>query len=467
MNDNWSYWCVRDHECPFNPTVEYVNHPDCLSLKFHHGGSFTDFPDIKYEGGFVSYIDKVNSDLFSVMSMNDMLVSLGYSDEDIVTYHFKVPEEESLDLGLRPLGNDSDVLNLIKYAELTKVIEVYVEHLETYPRIISQDQGQVTQEPTLVDLSDDSDEYSDESDEGSDDSVEGSDESDEGSDPDYIVDENNIVEEVIVDDMELFRGAVEHESVEDEQVPTEDVENEVDEDFQGQLEPDDETPLQLVIRDVRKKKNKCQYSLDSPFYVGQAFYDKEELIDLIKAHVVHTRRQLHIQKNDLSRCRVVCMGRNLNIDACLDKGKGGGNLTHGGPSVSEGNLGKRHKRMKKIGVNINSLPKTRKKYPEPICRWSLHISRKNNKGGWSVKTYKKEHECLQTRDVNLCTVGWLSKQIEQTIRTNPTIPLRSLQEELVKKYQIELTVNQIFRAKTMATQKIQGDFEAQYKIQLS
>ncbi|KAJ0715308.1 putative transposase, mutator type, MULE transposase domain-containing protein [Helianthus annuus] len=445
----------------------------------HHGGRSTEFPDLKYNGGYVSYIDKVNSDLFSVIILNDMIVCLGYSDEDIVTYHFKVPEEESLDLGLRPLGIDSNVLNLIEYAESSKVIEVYVERLETYPREVSQDQGQVTQESTLVEGSDESDEGSDESDEGSDESDEGSDTSEsDGSDtrgkdreddddPDYIVDKNNIVDEVVVDDMELFRATVVHEDEqvpteyvenEDEQVPTEDVENEID----------DDTPLQLVIRHIRKKKNKCQYSLDSPFYVGQAFYDKESMADLVKAHVVHTRRQLHIQKNDLSRCRVVCMGGNLDIGACLDKAVGDGscasNTTHGGPSVSKGNLGKRHKRTKKVGGELNSGPKPRTKYPQPKCQWLLHISRKTDKGAWCVKTYKKDHDCLQTRDVNLCTVGWLAKQIEGTIRTNPGIPITSLQEDLVKKYQIELSFNQIFRAKTMATKKIQGDFEEQYKI---
>ena len=46
-------------------------------------------------------------------------------------YHFKIPNS-NLDYGLQALGNDQDVLNLLKYTEKYKLIEVYIEHDRTY-----------------------------------------------------------------------------------------------------------------------------------------------------------------------------------------------------------------------------------------------------------------------------------------------------------------------------------------------
>ncbi|KAM0013307.1 hypothetical protein Hdeb2414_s0045g00746241 [Helianthus debilis subsp. tardiflorus] len=218
------------------------NHHDFFILEFHHGGKFSDFSDLRYEGGNLTYIDKVNSDLFSVNIMNDMLISLGYSEEDIVTYHFKIPGED-LDLGLRPLGTDSDAIKLIKYAETTKVIEVYVEHLNTFPR------KDVSHE--------DSDDMGNGSDMGSD------------SDSDYIVDEYNIVEDVNVNDMDEFRATVVTEqgevNEEDEDVPEKEID---DDEFDSQVDSDDDTPLEQVVRDVRKQKKKSKPSKDFPFYIG-------------------------------------------------------------------------------------------------------------------------------------------------------------------------------------------------------
>ena len=440
-------------------------------MEIHHGGKFTEFPDTRYEGGLVNHIDKVNSDLFSVIILNDMLVSLGYSDEDIVTYHFKVPNEADLDLGLRPLGNDTDVLNLIRHVEKSKVVEVYVEHLETHhKKDVTDDLGDVTQEPTVVDLNEGSDNEGSEN-EGSENKGSESDEgsqndSEEEKDPsyiieeyedfDYLVDEDNLVEEVNVDDLNEFRAIVEHESFEYEEVhhDEENPENEVDdEEFENDSVPEDVTQLEQVLKDVRKKQKKSQQSLDSPFYLGQDFWDRDTISDLVKAHAVHSRRQLYISRNDLARFRVVCIGGNLELGSC-EKLSGDGN------QQSKGNIGKKDK----VNEGTSVKPKPKKTIPKPLCPWTLHITRKKQKGAWVVKTYKKEHTCLHTRVVNLCTVSWLAKQIEQQIRTNPTIQLKSLQEELQRKYQIQITINQVFRAKAMATQKIQGDYEAQYKM---
>ena len=82
-----------------------------------------------YVNGKVNYIDEVNSDYFSVITLYDMLVELGYFEDDDFRFHYRLPWE-GLDLGLRQLLNDSNVRALNKIAETEKSIDIYVEHID-------------------------------------------------------------------------------------------------------------------------------------------------------------------------------------------------------------------------------------------------------------------------------------------------------------------------------------------------
>ncbi|KAK9078780.1 hypothetical protein SSX86_002838 [Deinandra increscens subsp. villosa] len=75
---------------------------------------------------------------------------------------------------------------------------------------------------------------------------------------------------------------------------------------------------------------------------------------------------------------------------------------------------------------------------------------------WVVKTYVNDHICLKTRHVSLCTVSYLAKEIEQTIAFNPSIPIKALQEQIQQKKQIEVSIQKISKAKTMASNKLEG-----------
>ena len=76
-------------------------------MELHYGGELTNFPDSTYVGGKIAYIDYVDRNLSTML--NDMVLELGYSEEDIsiFRYYFKVPGED-LDFGLRPLNGEID-----------------------------------------------------------------------------------------------------------------------------------------------------------------------------------------------------------------------------------------------------------------------------------------------------------------------------------------------------------------------
>ena len=50
------------------------------------------------------------------------------------------------------------------------------------------------------------------------------------------------------------------------------------------------------------------------------------------------------------------------------------------------------------------------------------------------------------------------------IETNPEIPVRAIQDQLQKKYQLEVSRMKAFRAKTKAVDQVRGDFTMQYQL---
>nr|KAJ0218607.1 hypothetical protein LSAT_V11C300154240 [Lactuca sativa] len=105
-------------------------HGNFFTLKIHHGGFFTKFPGRKYIERRLAFFDFVDTDLFSVHDLNDMIREIGYSKDDIVYYHYRIPNLD-LDFGLKALGNDQDVIPMAQYVPQNSVINVYIEHGST------------------------------------------------------------------------------------------------------------------------------------------------------------------------------------------------------------------------------------------------------------------------------------------------------------------------------------------------
>ncbi|XP_076944386.1 uncharacterized protein LOC143615002 [Bidens hawaiensis] len=266
-------WDTRASGDDFDPDVEYENFPDHFTIKFHHGGEFEKSPETTYKGGLVTFVDRVNADLFSVIIVNDMVQHLGYSEEEVLTdqkFYFRIPGGD-LDSGLRPLSNDADALSLIGYISVHKVIEVYVEHSHIISKVkeasmlscfnVEIDDELESDEPTdddVVEL-DDIDLHNVRVPE-SDEDVEGfdSDSEAEGSDydSDFIFNENSM--DNPNQDMELFRAAV--DDISDGGEDVEDKGDELDDldlhDIDSLSDPDNDTMLQRAIRMNKKKKEK-------------------------------------------------------------------------------------------------------------------------------------------------------------------------------------------------------------------
>ncbi|KAK1425488.1 hypothetical protein QVD17_20840 [Tagetes erecta] len=293
--------------------------------------------------------------------------------------------------------------------------------------------------------------------EGSDE--EGSDEEGSDEDSDFVVDKDNILENVDVD-MDEYRANVDMNVNE---MPNEDDNIDIDDhaeidldNFDSASDDDKDAPIRKALR----KLNKRAFAA-SPFYVGQTFGEKEEVRNIVTRVAIATRRQLVFTKSDKTKIRAVCQGKCPTV---LSEGQfsqsSKPSQSCGSNQTQDSLKGKASNVVGGSAVN----KKQKKRYPKPSCPWTLHISRNNTQAMFVVKTFKEEHRCLQTRKLRLYTVSAIAKELETLIESNPTIPVKSLQDLLQKNNQVQVSYQKVFRAKAMAIEKLEGDYNAQYGL---
>ncbi|CAI9291399.1 unnamed protein product [Lactuca saligna] len=173
-----------------------------------------------------------------------------------------------------------------------------------------------------------------------------------------------------------------------------------------------------TIRAIQRAYENDAALVSEPFYIFQTFSSSKDFKTQVKLHSIRTRREIQLEKNDKNRVRFVCKGTIPNL------------------AINE----------------------------EEKCPWVIDCSKWKRDIDWMVKTYTKEHRCLQTRKVKACDYKFLSKHIVQVIETNPKIPIRALREQLQHEYQMDISHMKTFRAKQQALNHVQGDYASQYRL---
>ncbi|GJT51519.1 mutator type transposase [Tanacetum coccineum] len=318
-------WHFRpDDIMEYDPYTVYAGFPNIFSLKIHHGGKFTSRPNRKYVSGKVAFVDMLESKELNIEVLHKIVKMLKYPAKQSQFYQFKIPNK-TLDWGLRALGKDDDIVNLIKYVSEHKVIDVYIEHHESLVESLDGDNEQGiegdSQQGIEVDIEGDNEMGSEGDDEGSDgdneiDRDQGSDEigsyhsiemvADQGSDEmgsehggdeeefsdhddDNIVDEEHIIDELEVN-MEGFRFSVDDDLVLETLHPEVNVtENDLEvldfDSFDSDIGDDSDSERRAALRKLKKegKQNAAKSRITNYFFVGQEFPNKEEAKKRIKA----------------------------------------------------------------------------------------------------------------------------------------------------------------------------------------
>ncbi|KAI7749358.1 hypothetical protein M8C21_031899 [Ambrosia artemisiifolia] len=101
----------------------YVGAPTLFSIKLHHNGRFTRFPERTYVEGEENFIDLLDHDKFSLHEMDRILEKLVIK---------RTLKGSDLDFGLRALRSDANVIQFIKVIPECRVEEITDEELRAF-----------------------------------------------------------------------------------------------------------------------------------------------------------------------------------------------------------------------------------------------------------------------------------------------------------------------------------------------
>ena len=99
-----------------------------FTIALYHGGKIKSNP-FKYEGGEVKRYEDNNSEKMSLIEIMNMVKEFGYGWNDVLLY--RIPTIPFAD-GLKPLKNDNDVMDMVKYVKGYNEVDVYVMSLADY-----------------------------------------------------------------------------------------------------------------------------------------------------------------------------------------------------------------------------------------------------------------------------------------------------------------------------------------------
>ncbi|KAK9071946.1 hypothetical protein SSX86_008377 [Deinandra increscens subsp. villosa] len=289
------------------------------------------------------------------------------------------------------------------------------------------------------------------------------DDENEPDDDDFIPNHEDVIDDVEVD-MRDFRFNVDENIELENQEANEQVENDpeiLDNEEFDSGSASDEGETSHVKRTLRQYR-KAHHNTDT-FYIGQTFGSKEEFKKLVREHGVKTRRQIRVFKDESLRVRAVCWGTIPKFDDYAPSNDGGRCKKTNEVQPSNECVGSSNASKDEGPLVKNVGGRGKKSNPEDEgCPWAVLISRKEDTETWVLKTLVDEHTCHPTRKVKGCTATFLSTQIMEQIRDNPTIPVKAIQEHLQRMFEVEVSHMKAFRAKTIALEKINGDYNLQY-----
>ncbi|GKA78772.1 hypothetical protein Tco_0785309 [Tanacetum coccineum] len=334
--------CVLAPSAPRYPAIKKLE-PALFSIKLHHARKFKELEKSKYVNGLVAYVDGFDIDKYSVHELNDVMVELGYvNNDDPIYYHYMILGTD-LEIGLRALGNDLDVLGLAKVD--VHEFDPFEDTINAQPSVNEQERARDDiNEPqeTLVKgetIAEDKEDSSTK--EGDNAKVEWVRHSNSGQEHDH----DPISGELDVIDIDNFESGTDSE--------------------------DDG-----IVKIRRKKLREIKKA------------NETEVKERVRLYLIKTRRKLFLAKNGKLRIREKCLGR-------------------------------------------------------------IHMFTLDGEGPSNTKV---------SREIHACTSKFLSKGIVDQIEKNPNIPLKDLQDELQKKYELGMSRQKVFKAKSAALNQVKGDY---------
>ena len=146
---------------------------------------------------------------------------------------------------------------------------------------------------------------------------------------------------------------------------------------------------------------------DVKFEVGLQFNSKKQILEVVKTFAVISKKNLKIKKNDKRRVILI------------SKQKG--------------------------------------------CPFYLRVRKSMQATYWQVVTFKDEHCCFGTATNSQDTPKWASKMLMSLLMHSPDMRLKAIVAYALEKWGFRMSMDQAYRAKVKAMEKIEGATKDQYK----
>ncbi|KAK1439423.1 hypothetical protein QVD17_05241 [Tagetes erecta] len=117
----------------------------------------------------------------------------------------------------------------------------------------------------------------------------------------------------------------------------------------------------------------------------------------------------------------------------------------------------------RCGIEETNVDETGKKTKVWKCPFRLWASRVPNDDSFQIKTLNDQHACSRQFYLgSLLTYSWIAKRFFKEIIRNPEIPLRQLQQDVMRKYQCRVSIGQCSRAKKKVLYDFDGGLKEHY-----
>ncbi|GJZ15993.1 mutator type transposase [Tanacetum coccineum] len=139
--------------------------------------------------------------------------------------------------------------------------------------------------------------------------------------------------------------------------------------------------------------------------------------------------------------------------------------TKGSPAVRENinsskqNILGKDKTVKGKGKKVN----TPKKLDKNPCPWTMLITF-TKECRWEVRTLIEDHTCIQSRAIKACTSRFLADHVIKSLASNPDIPVRAVQDQMQKQFEVGVLKMEAFRTKRIASDIMTGSYREQYSL---
>ncbi|CAI9281906.1 unnamed protein product [Lactuca saligna] len=457
-------WEIKPRNQCFDAIRIYEGYPTMFTIKLHHGGRFTKFPGISYIEGKLVHIELVDMDEFFVHELEEVMLKLGYDVPPVIYYHYQLLNGY-LEFGLRTLGNDIDVLSLAQYFEHHKIIKVYTEHNETNlltsfmsPRVkpraiieeIPDDVPLPKSNSTVVDFHPGLR------------LVEGSQSCNKklcfnlehtatGGNQDAHVEIDNEGATIGDQGIEIHNQGTpvgdQDTEVHDQGAPIGDQDTKVHDEGANLGDQEVNTEVFDTFDD-----QPFQFEDFDPFFNQYTFNDRNDQrlgegcskggsevgnaggSDGSNEGSEEDNEFVEYKENYVSDIEVDMIGFYMNVYLdveYVDRGKG----------------------VETENEDVDT---------EDIE--DVKTSRSKDSDYWYVKTLLDKHTCVQTRKLRACTAKYISAEIIGMVDSNPTLPLRSIQDQIWKRLQIGVSIHKVQRAKATTIKQVIGDYTKQYDV---